>query len=165
MWKVNCKHNSLFRNKGKKRPRGIADTRITAGTSTTIGFLILIFCILFPLAKMLTTGVYMLENRRWGKNKIIHFFAFESGKWSMADVLVLAVLMTYIGFNGIVNSTLSDLNMNNGTITSVTTNNTSIQPGYIIFVGFVVYSFTLSYILKNVSHFRHTIVIDKEKVE
>ena len=54
----------------------------------------------------------------------------------MADVLVIAILMTFIGFNGIVNNTLSDLNMNNGTITSITTNNTSIQPGYIIFIGF-----------------------------
>ncbi len=127
-----------------------------------VGILILIFCILFPLVRLFSTGVYMVEKSRWAKNKTIHFFAFNSAKWNMSDVLVLAILMTYIGFNGIVNSTLSDLNMNNETITSVTTNNTSIQPGFIIFTGFVLFSFTLSYILKNISHLRHFIVIDKE---
>jgi Paraquat-inducible protein A len=127
-----------------------------------VGVLILIFSILFPLAKLLSTGIYMLNKRKWAKNKVIHFFAFNSGKWSMADVLVIAILMTFIGFNGIVNNTLEDLNMNNGTITSITTNNTSMQPGYIIFIGFVLYSFTLSYILKYISHMRHIIVVDQK---
>jgi len=79
----------------------------------------------------------------------------------MADVLVIAILMTYIGFNGIVNNSLSALNIDNGTITSITTNNTSVQPGYIIFIGFVLYSFALSYILQNISHLRHIVVVDK----
>ncbi|MFI5152964.1 MAG: paraquat-inducible protein A [Chitinophagales bacterium] len=130
--------------------------------SMIVGFLILIFSILFPMTKLLSTGIYMLDKRRWAKNKIIHYFAFESGKWSIADVLVIAILMTFIGFNGIVNNTLSDLNKNNGTITSITTNNTSIQPGYIIFIGFVLYSFTLSNILKNISHLRDIVVVDKK---
>ena len=130
--------------------------------SMIVGLLILIFSILFPITKLLSTGIYMLDKRRWAKNKVIHYFAFESGKWSMADVLVIAILMTFIGFNGIVNNTLSDLNMNNGTITSITTNNTSMQPGYIVFIGFVFYSFTLSNILKNISHLRHIVVVDKK---
>jgi Paraquat-inducible protein A len=127
-----------------------------------VGMLILIFSIIFPITKLLSTGIYMLDKRRWAKNKVIHYFAFDSGKWSMADVLVIAILMTFIGFNGIVNNTLSDLNMNNGTITSITTNNTSMQPGYIIFIGFVLYSFTLSYILKNISHLRHIVIVDQK---
>jgi hypothetical protein len=130
--------------------------------SMIVGVLILIFSILFPITKLLSTGIYMLDKRRWAKNKIIHYFAFDSGKWSMADVLVIAILMTFIGFNGIVNSTLSDLNMNNGTITSITTNNTSVQPGYIIFIGFVLYSFALSSILKNITHLRHIVVVDQK---
>jgi hypothetical protein len=127
-----------------------------------VGVLILIFSILFPITKLVSTGIYMLDKRRWAKNKVIHYFAFDSGKWSMADVLVIAILMTFIGFNGIVNNTLSDLNLDNGTLTSITTNNTSIQPGYIIFIGFVLYSFTLSNILKNISHLRHIVVVDKK---
>ena len=69
----------------------------------------------------------------------------------MTDVMIMTLLMTYISFNNIVNSTLSDLNLNNGTISSITTNNTAIQPGYIIFIGFVLYGFTLSGILKKIT--------------
>ncbi len=132
--------------------------------SMIVGVLILVFSIIFPVTKLLSTGIYMLNKRKWAKNKVIHFFAFDSGKWSMADVFVIAILMTFIGFNGIVNSTLSDLNMNNGTITSITTNNTSIQPGYIIFIGFVLYGLTLSSILKNITHLKHIIIFGKKKV-
>jgi hypothetical protein len=119
--------------------------------SQIVGVLILAFSILFPMMKLLSTGIYILDQKRWSKNKFIYYFAFKSGKWSMADVMVVAILMTYIGFNGIVNSTLSDLNLHNETISSITTNNTAIQPGYIIFIGFVLYSFTLSGILKKIT--------------
>ena len=119
--------------------------------SQIVGVLILAFSILFPMMKLLSTGIYILDQKKWAKNKFIYYFAFKSGKWSMADVMVVAILMTYIGFNGIVNSTLSDLNLNNGTISSITTNNTAIQPGYIIFIGFVLYGFTLSSILKKIT--------------
>ena len=113
--------------------------------SMIVGVLILVFSILFPVTKLLSTGIYMLDKRKWAKNEIlIHYFAVESGKWSMADVLVIAILMTFIGFNGIVNNTLSDLNMNNGTITSITTNNTSIlHPAILFLSGFLLYGFTL----------------------
>jgi Paraquat-inducible protein A len=120
--------------------------------SQIVGVLILAFSILFPMMKLLSTGIYILDQKKWAKNKFIYYFAFKSGKWSMADVMVVAILMTYIGFNGIVNSTLSDLNLNNATITSITTNNTAIQPGYIIFIGFVLYGFTLSGILKKITN-------------
>jgi Paraquat-inducible protein A len=130
--------------------------------SMLVGVLILVFSILFPVAKLVTTGIYMLDKSKWAKNKWIHFFAFDSSKWSMADVLVIAILMTYIGFNGIVNNSLTDLDLDNGTITSIATNNTAIQPGYIIFIGFVVYSFILSSILKNITHLRNIIIVDRK---
>jgi hypothetical protein len=120
--------------------------------SMIVGVLILCFSILIPFAKLVSTGISLISEQKWANNRMIHYFAFESGKWSMADVMVVAILMTYIGFNGIVESTLSDLNLNNETITSITTNNTSIQPGYIVFIGFVLYGFVLSAILKRITH-------------
>jgi hypothetical protein len=120
--------------------------------SQIVGILILCFSVLFPFMKLLSTGIALISEDKWAKNKVVHYFAFESGKWSMADVMVVAILMTYIGFNGIVENALSDLDINDGTITSITTNNTSIQPGYIIFIGFVLYSFVLSAILKKITH-------------
>jgi hypothetical protein len=119
--------------------------------SEIVGILILVFSVLFPFMKLLSTGISLMSEHKWAKNKVIHYFAFESGKWSMADVMVVAILMTFIGFNGIVESTLSDLNLHTTSITSITTNNTSIQPGYIVFIGFVLYGFVLSAILKKIT--------------
>ena len=119
--------------------------------SQIVGVMILIFSVIFPFMKLTSTGIALVSEDKWAKNKYIHYFAFKSGKWSMADVMVVAILMTYIGFNGIVESTLSGLDMDTSAITSITTNNTSIQPGYIIFIGFVLYGFVLSAILKKIT--------------
>jgi hypothetical protein len=96
-------------------------------------------------------AVALMSEDKWAKNRFIRYFAFESGKWSMADVMVVAILMTYIGFNGIVASRLETLNYNHIPITSISTTNTSVQPGYIIFISFVIYSFVLSAILKKIT--------------
>ena len=120
--------------------------------SQVVGVLIFIFSVCFPFLKLLSTGVALMSEDKLAKNKLVRFFAFESGKWSMADVMVVAILMTFIGFNGIVDNTLSGLNMHTESITSITTNNTSIQPGYIIFIAFVLYGFVLSAILKKITH-------------
>ena len=118
--------------------------------SIIVGVLLLCFSVLFPLGKLICASIYMLD-KPWAKNKVVHFFAFKSGKWSMADVMVVGIMMTYIGFNGILESQLSALNIRNESLVSITTNNTSLQPGYIVFVGFVIFGLILSQILKNIT--------------
>ena len=122
--------------------------RVGRYDSFLVGALILCFSIFFPITKLLSTGIYLLGNRSWSKNKFIYFFAFKSGKWSMADVMVVAILMAYIGFNGIVEDSLSSLNYRSNTFTSITSSDTSLQPGYIIFVTFVLFGLVLSQILQ-----------------
>ncbi len=112
-----------------------------------VGSLIFCFSVLFPFAKLSSTLLYLLGKRDWMKGKVVHYFAFKSGKWSMADVTVVAIMMTYIGFNGVLDSQLTGLNIHNEYVSSVTTNNTSLQPGYIVFVSYVVFSLILSQIL------------------
>ena len=119
--------------------------------SILVGILILVFSILFPCIKLISTGIHLLSKRKIAENKIIKYFAFKSGKWSMADVMVIAILMTYIGLNGILESQLANLNIHNDLLTTITTNNTALQPGYIIFVGFVLYGLVLSTILKYIT--------------
>jgi len=84
------------------------------------------------------------------RGNFIHYFAFDSGKWSMADVMVVAIMMTYLAFNGILDSQLAELNIKNSYLSTVTTNNTSLQPGFVIFLSFVIYSLIMSEILKRV---------------
>lgn len=148
---VSFKHQELF-----FQSKSIIDVvmlllRTGKFESQVVGVLIFIFSVCFPFLKLLSTGLALVSEEKLAKNRVVRFFAFESGKWSMADVMVVAILMTFIGFNGIVDNTLSGLNVHNESITSITTNNTSIQPGYIIFIGFVLYGFVLSAILKKIT--------------
>jgi hypothetical protein len=116
--------------------------------SIGVGILILVFSILFPIMKLSATGIHLLSKRRLAENKIIKYFAFQSGKWSMADVIVIAILMTYIGLNGQLEDQLQSMNIPSGALSIITTNNTALQPGYIIFICFVLYGLILSTILK-----------------
>ena len=119
--------------------------------SMLVGVLILCFSIFFPITKLLCTGLYLQGQRSWHQNKVIGYFAFQSGKWSMADVMVVAIFMAYIGFNGILNDTMSDLNYRSDNWTSIATNNTSLQAGYLIFVTFVLFGLVLSQLLKMIT--------------
>jgi len=116
--------------------------------SVMVGVLILVFSILFPVVKLSSTGIHLLGNKKLAENKIIKYFAFQSGKWSMADVIVIAILMAYIGLNGLLEGQLQALNIKNDSLTILTTNNTALQPGFIIFISFVLYGLILSTILK-----------------
>lgn len=116
--------------------------------SYLVGILILVFSIIFPVAKLLATQIYLAGNDRTRKNRVLKFLAFKSGKWSMADVYVIAIFMAYIGFQGILDNQLSNLNLETNSLVSISTNKTSLQPGFIIFIGFVLFSLILSTILK-----------------
>jgi hypothetical protein len=112
-----------------------------------VGVLILAFSILFPIGKLIATQVYLLGKDSWKNQKVIQYFAFKSGKWSMADVNVVAIFMAYIGFKGILDSQLSQMDIKTESLVSVSTNETTLQPGFILFVSFVLFSLILSEIL------------------
>jgi membrane-anchored glycerophosphoryl diester phosphodiesterase (GDPDase) len=54
----------------------------------------------------------------------------------MADVMVVAIFMAYIGFNGIITSQFDQLNSAGQELVLLTTNGTSLQPGYYLFVTY-----------------------------
>jgi hypothetical protein len=121
--------------------------------SVFVGLLILIFSIVFPISKLLATKIHLLGSEKWRNSKVIKFFAFKSGKWSMADVMVVAIFMAYIGFKGILDSEVVRMNteMNNRYVASIATNKTSLEPGFILFISFVLFGLVLSVILKRIS--------------
>ncbi len=116
--------------------------------SIIVGLMIAIFCILFPVIILAVTTMVVISPGKSAHNSYVDYFAFHANKWNMADVMMVAILMTFIGFNGIVDSTLSTLNLNEGSVTSVTSNNTAIEPGYIVYIAFVVVSNVLVAVLK-----------------
>ena len=115
-----------------------------------VGSLILLFVIILPVLRMIGKGIHIWGSESSRENKVVKYLAFELGKWDMADVMVVGIAMTYIGLNGILQSQLSNLNIKEDLLTTVTQNNTTLQPGYFIFVGYVVYAGILSLILKRI---------------
>ncbi|HKG05938.1 MAG TPA: paraquat-inducible protein A, partial [Pedobacter sp.] len=116
-----------------------------------VGILILLFVIILPVLRMIGKGIHIWGRDKYAENKVVRFLAFDLGKWDMADVMVVGIAMTYIGLNGILKSQLSNLNIQEELLSTVTQNNTTLQPGYFIFVGYVVYASILSLILKRIT--------------
>jgi hypothetical protein len=72
------------------------------------------------------------------------------GKWSMADVMVVAIFMAYIGFSGIVAEQLSQLENISPTIDILTTNESKLNEGFFLFTGFVILSLFISNRLESI---------------
>ena len=115
-----------------------------------VGILILLFVIILPLLRMIAKGIVILGSEKLAQNKVVKYLTFELGKWDMADVMVVGIAMTYIGLNGILKSQLSNLNISNEFLNTTTVNYTSLQPGYIIFVGYVAFEMVLTYRLNRI---------------
>jgi hypothetical protein len=146
--KVHFQNQVLFYQ--SKSICGIIETLIAQSKPDAIlvGILICLFILLLPLLRLVAKGIHILSPPKVAHHPIIHYFTFELHKWDMADVMIVGMLMTYIGLNGILKSQLSGLNIHSAALNIVTANGTSLQPGYFIFVAYVLFAMLLSYILK-----------------
>lgn len=108
-----------------------------------VGLLILTFSVLFPVAKLTLSFLCLFKDRIRDK-KWVKFFVFKSGKWSMADVLVVAIFMAYIGFTSILTEQLRQLEKLSGKVEILTTNQSNLNTGFFMFFGFVVLSLVVS---------------------
>jgi len=112
-----------------------------------VSILIFSFSVLIPLLKIIGSFVVLMQNKL-PQSKLMNFLVFKSSKWSMADVMVIAIFMAYIGFNGVINSQLSQV-ANPGTGLEVfTTNNSSLQTGFYLFTAYCIFGLLLSSSLK-----------------
>ena len=119
--------------------------------TVVVGTLILLFVIILPIVRIIAKGVHVMSTKRLARNKVVNYLAFHAAKWDMSDVMVVGILMTYIGLNGILKSQLSILDMHNSLIDTSTVNNTSLQPGYFVFVGYAVLAIVLGSILNRIT--------------
>lgn len=108
-----------------------------------VGLLVFIFSVLFPLSKLITS-VCMVLLPRIKSNKIALFLVYKTGKWSMADVMVVAIFMAYIGFSGILTEQLSQIEGLSSKVEVLTTNQSSIQIGFFAFTAFALLSLLLN---------------------
>ena len=114
-----------------------------------VGILISAFSVAFPLAKGFASLLFFYNIRGMRKNGVIRFFALRSGKWSMADVMVVALFMAYIGLSGIITSRLSELERSSRYVEILTNNGTDLQAGFYLFLGFCIAGLVFSSALEN----------------
>ncbi len=112
---------------------------------TVVGVLVILFSVVFPTLKMLALGASLFRPALLRTNRLVKLLAFELSKWSMADVMVLAIFMSFVAFNGVIGSAWDGLRaVPNVQQVLIPTNASKILPGYYLFVGFCVASILLS---------------------
>jgi hypothetical protein len=104
-----------------------------------VGVLVLMFSVVFPFLKILTSTFYLFKPDILNKSRIARFFVLESSKWSMADVMALAIFMAFVAFNGLITNTLSGLSG-----MGIPTDGSKILAGYYLFIGFCLGSLFLA---------------------
>lgn len=118
--------------------------RTGAADMLLVAALLVVFSLLFPALKVVATYVYYYDSFGWRAAPAVRFFALRSGKWSMADVFVIAIFMAYVGFSGLVGSQLGILRKSGAAVEVLTTNGTALAPGFFLFLAFVLASLVLS---------------------
>lgn len=109
-----------------------------------VGILIITFSILFPIIKLICSIAFYYNPWNKRDNKWIQFFVLKSGKWSMTDVMIIAIFMAYIGFNGVIESQFGELKGATSDLVLLTTNGTALQPGFYLFLSYAILAMFLS---------------------
>ena len=112
-----------------------------------VGVLVFTFSIIFPSLKLISSLLYSYGIGRLRENRVIQFFVIKSGKWSMADVMVVAIFMAFVGFDGIIGNQLDQLKQASEQVHILTTNGTQLLSGFYLFLVFCISSLLLSEIL------------------
>ena len=108
-----------------------------------VGLLILLFSIVLPFSKMLASIIYMYAKNTRSIN-FLKVLIFHLGKWSMADVFVVAIFMSYIGFYGLLSSQLGAMENQGDNFALDTVNYSSLAPGIIYFTMYCLISIVIS---------------------
>ncbi len=104
-----------------------------------VGLMVLMFSVVFPLIKLGLSAVF-LYSKRLQRSAFAKGLIFHLGKWSMADVFVVALFMAYIGFYGLVEAQLGQIERNRGGFGIETVNYSSLAPGALFFATYCVLS-------------------------
>ncbi len=114
-----------------------------------VGGLVFLFSIVFPFFKLTLSSMYLfVEKIR--TSKIANTVIFILGKWSMADVFVVAIFMAYIGFYGITSAQLNDIAADQGNYSVETINYSKLSPGALFFTSYCVLSIITSMIIDRI---------------
>lgn len=111
-----------------------------------VGVLVLCFSIIFPVIKLILSAFYLLiESLK--NNTLVKGMIFHLGKWSMADVFVVALFMAYIGFHGLADAQLASIENNKTGFAVETVNYTRLEKGALFFTTYCILSIIIGTII------------------
>jgi len=113
-----------------------------------VGILVLMFSVIFPALKILASALCLHRPSLLRENRVVRFLVLESSRWSMADVMALAIFMAFVAFNGLIGNAIGTLK-DAGPTVAIPTDSSRILPGYYLFIGFCLASLFVS---KKLSH-------------
>ena len=108
-----------------------------------VGVLVLTFSVIFPVLKIFTLAFCLYRPAVLRENRVARFLGLESSKWSMADVMALAIFMSYVAFNGVISTALGGLQSPGAQIV-IPLDSSQILAGFYLFLGFVLASLFLA---------------------
>ena len=104
-----------------------------------VAVLVILFSVVFPTLKMLALSASLFRPSLLRSSRVVKLLAFELSKWSMADVMVLAIFMSFIAFNGVIESGMGGIRSQPAVQQLVLpTDSSTILPGYYLFIGFCI---------------------------
>jgi len=112
-----------------------------------VGVLVFMFSVVLPITKLVSSLIYIYSEKAQ-QNSWLKFLVFKISKWSMADVMVVAIFMAYIGFSGIISDQLAGLESITEHLDIMTTNASSLQIGFFLFTSFAVLGLLTSHKIK-----------------
>jgi hypothetical protein len=112
------------------------------------GVLVILFSVFFPVLKLIASIAFLFfEKNR--SNRFLQAFVFKIGKWSMADVFVVAIFMSFLGFQGILSDQMGSIEGLSEEINMITTHESNLLFAFYSFLAFVVISVLASSKLHN----------------
>lgn len=118
---------------------GAADLKI-------LGYMILMFSVIFPFIKLLLSALFLFS-KKVSNSRLAKGIIFHLGKWSMADVFVIALFMAYIGFHGLITSQLGEISRNETGFAIETLNYSRLAPGALFFTSYCMLSIIIGIII------------------
>lgn len=112
-----------------------------------VGIMILLFSIVVPFIKLVLSSVFLYSDSI-RKSKLAKGIIYHLGKWSMADVFVVAMFMAYIGFYGIINAQLGEIGRNQTGYAVETLNYSRLSPGALFFTTYCILSIVTGILIK-----------------
>ena len=110
-----------------------------------VAVLVILFSVVFPALKMLALCASLFRPSLLRNSRIVRLLVFQLSKWSMADVMVLAIFMSFIAFNGVIEGGMGGIRSQPAVQQLVLpTDSSTILPGYYLFIGFCISSIFLS---------------------